>query len=390
MQRMKLVGVHSICWLLALGAMAPFSAAEETPAKPDFALRDTNGTTHRLSDYRGKWVVLEWVNYACPSVKVLYGAPTRTLPTLQQAATSRGVVWFSINSTAPGQRGHVTPQQGNAALSTHGARPTALLLDATGAAGKAFGVNVTPEVRVISPQGSVVYAGGVRSADATSPRPYLRQVLDAATGGTAIPFATQPAQGSRIAYAGTTSAPASPSATGPKAPDFSLPDNQGMTRRLRDYRGKWVILEWVNYDCPFVKKHYAASHRNMQKLQARAAQHGIVWLCICSSSPGKQGHLTRAQVAARLQRLGASPAAYLHDPAGTVGRAYRARTTPGMRVISPQGTVEYAGGIDDIRSMRPQDVLRARNFVALAIADIVAGRPIAIKQSRSYGCSVKY
>ena len=151
-----------------------------------------------------------------------------------------------------------------------------------------------------------------------------------------------------------------------------------------------VILEWVNYDCPYVQKHYHSSHRSMQSLQARSAQHGIVWLSICSSAPGKQGYFSSGQANARMRRLGATPTAYLHDPSGAVGRSYGARTTPDMRVISPQGTIEYAGGIDSIRSARASDVGRAKNYVALALADIVARRPIAVKRSRPYGCTVKY
>ena len=160
-----------------------------------------------------------------------------------------------------------------------------------------------------------------------------------------------------------------------------------MTRRLSDYKGKWVIIEWVNYDCPFVRAQYASPNRNMQTLQARAAQNGMVWLAICSSAPGKEGHFSSAEVSSRIRRWGATPTAYLHDPQGKVGRAYGAKTTPDMRVISPQGTIEYAGGIDNNRGRRGG---QPKNFIALAIADILAGRPIAIKQSQPYGCSVKY
>ena len=164
----------------------------------------------------------------------------------------------------------------------------------------------------------------------------------------------------------------------------------GIPRRLSAYRGKWVILEWVNYQCPYVQKHYHASHRNMQRLQARAAQNGIVWLSICSSARGKEGYFPPAQANARKQRLGASPAAYLQDPMGSVGRMYGARKTPDIRIISPQGTIEYAGGIDSIQSARAGDVKRAKNYVAMAISNIVSRKPIAIKKSQPYGCSVKY
>ena len=102
------------------------------------------------------------------------------------------------------------------------------------------------------------------------------------------------------------------------------------------------------------------------------------------------GYFLPAQAGSRAQRMGATPTAYLHDPLGSVGRSYGAKTTPDMRIISPQGTIEYAGGIDNIRSSRASDVSRAKNFVALALDDIAAGRPIAVQSSQPYGCSVKY
>ena len=386
MNRTSINVLLALCCALTAGAMSQETSADESRAKPDFELRDVDGVNRRLSDYRGKWVVLEWVNFDCPQVSELYRAPGRKMQTLQQTSKGKGVIWLSINSARVGRQGYLSPQQGKSLLARMGASPTALLLDTAGSVGKAFRAQVTPEVRVISPRGDVVYAGGVGSAGSASPVRYLETVLNAATSGRAIPFAVQPAQGSRIDYA----APTAPAATGPRAPDFTLVDSGGRTRRLSDYRGKWVILEWVNYDCPYVQKHYHGSHRSMQTLQARSAQHGIVWLSICSSARGKQGYFSSAQANARMRRMGASPVAYLHDPTGAVGRSYGAKTTPGFRIISPQGTIEYDGGIDSIRSSRASDVARAKNYVAMAIADIVGRRPIAVKRSRSYGCSVKY
>lgn len=371
--------------LLALVSVPADTAAEDTQEKPNFALRDSNGVVHRLSDHRGKWVVLEWVNFDCAPVKALYQSPARRMQSLQSTYKSKGVVWLSINSAAPKQSGYLTPAQCKAMLTKLGAQPTALLLDPQGTAGKTFRAMVTPEVRVISPRGDVVYAGGVESAGATTPVRYLDAVLSAATGGRAIPYAAQGARGCRIAYAA-----AAPAYKGAKAPNFALVDSGGVTRRLSDFRGKWVILEWVNYDCPYVRKHYDSSHRSMQKLQSRSRRSGIVWLSICSSARGKQGNFTSAQANARIKQLGASPAAYLHDPTGAVGRSYGARRTPSFRIISPQGTIEFAGGVDSIVSGYPTDVPKAKNYVSLAIADILAGRPIGITTAQAYGCSVKY
>ena len=151
-----------------------------------------------------------------------------------------------------------------------------------------------------------------------------------------------------------------------------------------------MILEWVNYDCPFVKKHYNSSHRNMQRLQARARELGMVWLSICSSAPGKQGHMQAGRVNSRMRQLGASPAAYLLDPRGSVGRQYGAKHTPEMRVIDPQGRIRYVGGIDSIASMNARDVARAKNYIALALQAIGGSQPIPVTTSRSYGCTVKY
>ncbi|MDJ0976774.1 MAG: redoxin domain-containing protein, partial [Planctomycetota bacterium] len=270
-----------LCALLLLGGIADQSAAEEQKPKLDFALRDMNGVAHRLSQYRGKWVVLEWIGFDCEPVNEAYRAPARKLPALQQTWRGKGVVWLSINSNAVGQRGYVEPAKCKAALTKLGANPTALLLDPTGVAGKTFGAQVTPEVRVISPRGDVVYGGGFEGVAAGTTVRYLETVLNAATSGRAIPYAGQSARGCRILY--QAAQPAAPVATGPKAQDFRLTDSNGVVRRLSDYRGKWVILEWINFDCPYVQKQYDRSHRSMQKLHARSKRLGIVWLCICSS-----------------------------------------------------------------------------------------------------------
>ncbi|MDF1703129.1 MAG: redoxin domain-containing protein, partial [Planctomycetota bacterium] len=237
---------------------------------------------------------------------------------------------------------------------------------------------------VLSPRGDVVYAGGVHSAGPGARTPYLQSVLTAATSRQAIPFAAKPAQGTLIAYAAARAV-----ATGPKARGFTLPDNTGATRRLSDFRGKWVILEWVNYDCPFVQANYHPSRRIIQTLQAQSAKQGIVWLSICSSARGKQGQFSAAQVNARMKRIGAAPTAYLHDLTGAVGRAYGAGYTPEIRIISPQGTIEYAGGVTGNRR-RGRNAAPPRNHLAAAIADVVAGRPIAVKKTETFGCSVKY
>jgi peroxiredoxin len=177
-------------------------------------------------------------------------------------------------------------------------------------------------------------------------------------------------------------------AVGQPAPAFTLTDTNGQQRSLADYSGKYVVLEWVNHDCPFVKKHYGSG--NMQRLQAKYVGEGVVWLSINSSAPGKQGNYPPAKWNELTTAAKASPTAVLLDPDGTVGRAYGAKTTPHMYVIDPQGTLVYAGGIDDKPSTDPDDVAGARNYVDAALSEALAGKPIAVASSTPYGCSVKY
>lgn len=188
----------------------------------------------------------------------------------------------------------------------------------------------------------------------------------------------------------TASAPARAVAPRPgaEAPAFSLPDAQGQVRSLADYRGKWVVLEWVNYDCPFVKKHYGSG--NMQKLQAEARAKGVTWLSINSSAPGKQGHFEGAELARRMSEAKAAPDAYLLDPDGKVGKAYQAKTTPTLFVIDPEGKVVYAGAIDDKPSTDREDIPVAKNFVRAALDAAMAGKPVETASAPSYGCGVKY
>ena len=174
---------------------------------------------------------------------------------------------------------------------------------------------------------------------------------------------------------------------GQPAPNFSAPDADGKTRSLSQYRGKTVVLEWTNHECPYVRKHYSG---NMQALQKEATRDGVVWLSIVSSAPGQQGHVSGQQAKQLTASRGASPTAVLLDPSGAVGRLYGAKTTPHMFVINPQGRLVYAGGIDDVPTNRVEDLPRAKQLVRLALADLKAKRPVAIPASKPYGCAVKY
>lgn len=178
-------------------------------------------------------------------------------------------------------------------------------------------------------------------------------------------------------------------AVGSAAPDFSLSDLSGQVRRLSDYRGKIVVLEWHNPECPIVGKHYRSG--NMQATQRAAESDGVVWLTINSGAPNREGgDYSAAALDQYLQKNGASPSAYLRDPDGRVGHLYGAKATPHMFVIDKTGVLVYDGAIDSIRSSDAADVKKATNYVSAALADLQAGRPVATANTQPYGCAVKY
>ena len=177
-------------------------------------------------------------------------------------------------------------------------------------------------------------------------------------------------------------------AVGQPAPDFTLVDSQGQKHTLSSLKGNTVVLEWINYDCPFVQKHYRSG--NMPKLQKEYIGKGVVWLAVNSSSVGKQGHFAPAEIQARSQKEGFAASAYLIDTDGTVGRAYGAKTTPHIYVIDAKGTLVYAGGIDDKPSTDVADIATAKNFARAALDETLAGKAVTTTSSQPYGCSVKY
>jgi peroxiredoxin len=183
-------------------------------------------------------------------------------------------------------------------------------------------------------------------------------------------------------------ATASTATVGQPAPAFALPDVGDKTLRLSDFAGKYVVLEWTNPDCPFVRKHYNSG--NMPALQRDAAGKDVVWLAINSTNPQHFEYKTPAAMQSWLASKSAKPRAMLFDRDGTTGRAYGARTTPHMYVIDPKGTLVYMGAIDDRRSTNPEDVKTAKNYVRAALDEALTGRPISVASTVSYGCSIKY
>ena len=182
--------------------------------------------------------------------------------------------------------------------------------------------------------------------------------------------------------------PALAIAIGQPAPAFALPDLQGKTTKLSDYAGKFVVLEWVNPDCPFVKKHYNSA--NMPMLQREAGTRDVAWLTINSTHPGHSEFKSPAEMKSWLSSKNATPQAMLFDRDGGTGRLYDARTTPHMYVIDPAGKLLYAGAIDDKRSTNPDDIKTARNHVKAALIEALAGKPVSVASSVPYGCSIKY
>jgi len=175
---------------------------------------------------------------------------------------------------------------------------------------------------------------------------------------------------------------------GAAAPNFSLADASGKTHSLSEYKGKYVVLEWFNPDCPFVKKHYGSG--NMQKLQGEYTGKGVVWLTIDSNAPGSEGNLSPEQAQKVMKDWNTKQTALLLDPEGKAGRTYNARNTPHMFVINPEGKVIYEGAIDSKASPNPADIPSSTNYVRVALDESMSGKPVSNANTRPYGCSVKY
>lgn len=172
------------------------------------------------------------------------------------------------------------------------------------------------------------------------------------------------------------------------APDFSLVDLQGKAHKLSEFKGKWVVLEWFNKDCPFVRKHYGAG--NMQRLQDKYTRKGVVWLTIKSSAPGEQGNESAGDSQKTYNSLKAKASYVLIDEKGIVGRLYGAKTTPHMFIINPEQVVSYAGAIDDNDSPDKAVIPSSKNYIEAALDAGMAGKKILVASTKPYGCGVKY
>src|SRR5438477_10500501 len=187
---------------------------------------------------------------------------------------------------------------------------------------------------------------------------------------------------------GTTLFAADAPPVGNAAPDFSLTDAKGKPHSLSQYKGKYVVLEWFNPECPFVKKHYGSG--NMQNLQKEYTDKGVVWLTIDSNAPGTQGSLTGEEAEKIATSWKTHETALLLDPEGKAGRSYGAKNTPNMVVINPEGKIVYEGAIDSKATPNPADIPNSTNYVKVALDESLAGKPVTTSTTKPYGCSVKY
>lgn len=175
--------------------------------------------------------------------------------------------------------------------------------------------------------------------------------------------------------------------TGEMAPDFTL---QGTSKEisLSDFKGKIVVLEWLNHGCPFVRKHYDSG--NMQSLQKKFTSNNVIWLSVISSAPGKQGHVNKEGSIADMKKYNSSASDVLLDPTGKVGQLYGAKTTPHMYVIDKSGKLVYQGAIDDRPDTDKDSIPGSKNYVADALTAVMNEKPVQIATTKAYGCSVKY
>jgi len=172
------------------------------------------------------------------------------------------------------------------------------------------------------------------------------------------------------------------------APNFKLVDSNNKEHSLSDFKDKVVVLEWINFDCPFVQKHY--NSKNMQSLQLKYTKQDVIWLTVCSSNKGNQGNFNNDEINKRIKNHNAKMTAYLVDADGKVGKKYGAKTTPHMYIINKDSKLVYAGGIDDKASTDLEDIKGAKNYVSLALDELLAGKNVSLQSSKPYGCSVKY
>ncbi|MFP4354419.1 MAG: redoxin domain-containing protein [Phycisphaerae bacterium] len=339
-----------------------------TPAvAPDFALIDHKGDPVQLSDYRGKTVVLEWINWDCPFVKRHHGE--KTMKQLAEKYDDKDVVWLGINSTK------YADQAANAKHIQKYELPYAVLDDHTGRVGRLYDAKTTPHMVIIDPAGLIAYDGAIDDdprgkKNAKDRTHYVADALDSVLPGRPVAKAETKPYGCSVKYAETK-----------KAPSFALQTENGRTVALDDLAGKIVVLEWINWDCPFVVRHKKAG--TMNRLAGKYAGKDVVWLGINSThyadSKADVAHVDKYNLSYHV----------LSDSDGKVGKAYSAKTTPHMVIIDRSGNIAYDGAIDnDPRGNKSKD--ETVNHVEQALDALLAGKAVPNDENKPYGCSVKY
>lgn len=175
---------------------------------------------------------------------------------------------------------------------------------------------------------------------------------------------------------------------GKPAPAFTGKGSDGKSYSLSDFKGKFVVLQWYNHDCPFIHKHYDSG--NMQKLQDTYGKKGVIWLEVNSGAPGREGYMTPAEAQDNRAKSGSKALATLLDPNGELGQLYGAKTTPHVFIVDPKSILIYKGAIDDHPTPYPEDIPHSKNYVVAALDEAMAGKPVSTPVTRPYGCSVKY
>lgn len=350
-------------WKAKLGELAP-----------DFELAGLDGKPWKLSDHRGKVVVLEWFNPTCPVVKTAH-AKGGALHELGNLANEKGVVWVAINSNAPGKPGN--PLRDNETARRELGMNYPILRDESGWVGRAYGASSTPHMFIIDQGGELVYAGAHDDAQAPNkPTEKVTNLIDRAlivlAGGGEIPQPRTKNYGCAVKYDDKAK-------LGQVAPDFQLTGLKGEKFRLSDKRGQFVVLEWFNPQCPVVKKAHG-SGGPLEKTAAQVSRGGVVWAAINSGGKGKQG-ASRASNEDAVKRWNLTHP-ILFDQDGKVGKTFGARTTPQMFLIDPRGVIVYTGAAQ-ARDGGP-------NFITKALSEASCGDPVSVPKTESYGCGVKY
>jgi len=353
---------------LTVAATSPLQAKTAVPKPgdpaPSFALSDQAGKTVKLADFKGKVIVLEWLNFDCPfSKRQNVKGVTNSLA---KKYASKGVVWLAINST------HYATSAKNAAWVKANKLPYPILNDQSGDVGRLYGAKTTPDMRVIDAKGKLFYTGAIDDdprGKSSSPSNYVAKALDDVLAGKKASTPKTKPYGCSVKYAPPV----------PKAPGFTLADHNGKKVSLSDYAGKIVVLEWINPGCPFSRRHY--TNPTMKNLAVKYAPKGVVWLAVNSS------HFAKPKQNKAWVDKHKLPYPILDDSDGKVGKAYGAKTTPDMRIIGKSGKLAYTGAIDDDPRGKKK---KPTNYVAKALEELIAEKEISTPKTKSYGCSVKY